>query len=450
MSVFTDPYTCNTPVFTQPIGPFSSNTSLTVTATLAAAQVLTVSGTATDCNNQPLLYGTAIIYTNPYNYQYTTVVNGNYSASITHCDPVTDVTVIVVDNSNGNQQSSGLITVSGNSVTIPLVNACGTNQPAIFTFSNSQGACQTGPYVGTYTVGVPFNNNTVTVMVNVTAIGTYTILGSAFNGFSFHAYGTFTTTGVQPVVLTGGGQPIDPGTFTFYTSANGMTGCSFPITVSGSQGSPAVIELGAPASCPNIFVNGSYSAGVPLNSTNTATVTLNVVSPGSYYIVTNNTNGFFFSDSGTVTTTGMVTFVLSGSGTPMGGGFNTYQLQSNGVQGCIFGITTQAATNAAAFTFEGAPGTCASATSTGNYVAGTQLTAQNTVTLPVIVTTAGTYAINTNFTNGMSFAAQGIFSAPGIQTVTLTATGTPVSAGLYTFIPQAGNINGCVFTVLVN
>ena len=102
------------------------------------------------------------------------------------------------------------------------------------------------------------------------------------------------------------------------------------------------------------------------------------------------------------------------------------------------------------FTFEGAPGTCSGAVVSGTYTNGTALSVQNTVTLTVNVTTAGNYAISTNTTNGIFFSGSGLFANTGVQSVTLTGTGTPLQAAFNTFIPTAGPITGCIFTVQIN
>jgi hypothetical protein len=57
---------------------------------------------------------------------------------------------------------------------------------------------------GDYTKGVVLNStNKVTVKVNVTTIGSYSISTTATNGMTFSASGAFSTTGVQTVTLTG-------------------------------------------------------------------------------------------------------------------------------------------------------------------------------------------------------------------------------------------------------
>jgi hypothetical protein len=97
MSVYGNPYSCNAPVATQNIGPFTTNTNITVTVTLTSQVTTTVTGTATNCANQPLQSGTAVISAGLYNYQYTSVVNGNYTATLVHCAALSSLDVSVWD-----------------------------------------------------------------------------------------------------------------------------------------------------------------------------------------------------------------------------------------------------------------------------------------------------------------------------------------------------------------
>jgi hypothetical protein len=70
------------------------------------------------------------------------------------------------------------------------------------------------------------------------------------------------------------------------------------------------------------------------------------------------------------------------------------------------------------------------------YNSGTPLTSVNTITVSVFVTDPGSFAISTDTVNGMIFSYQGTFVAVGAQNVLLTGSGTPVSAGTFTFTPQ--------------
>jgi hypothetical protein len=91
---------------------------------------------------------------------------------------------------------------------------------------------------GDYTKGVVLNStNKVTVKVNVTTIGSYSISTTATNGMTFSASGAFSTTGVQTVTLTGFGTPVNSGAISIPLTV-GSTTCSFPVTVNATATNP--------------------------------------------------------------------------------------------------------------------------------------------------------------------------------------------------------------------
>jgi hypothetical protein len=114
-------------------------------------------------------------------------------------------------------------------------------------------------------------------------------------------------------------------------------------------------------------------------------------------------------------------------------------------EGCVAGGS---APGTSVFTLAGAGGTCTGSVVSGKYNVGRSLGTTNTVQLNVDVTTPGVYCLNTNSTNGMVFSAYGNFTTAGIQTLTLTGSGTPVAAGSFVFTSPVGS--GCSFTVNVD
>jgi len=134
---------------------------------------------------------------------------------------------------SGTPTTSGTIalTVSG---TPGAAATCGLNvaigaQPVTYT-TNCAGITTSGSYApGIAMTGT----NTMTVPVNVTYVGTYTITTNTVNGVSFSGTGTFATTGAQNIVLTATGTPISGGTFSYAITANstnGSTACNKSIT----------------------------------------------------------------------------------------------------------------------------------------------------------------------------------------------------------------------------
>lgn len=91
---------------------------------------------------------------------------------------------------------------------------------------------------GTYYVGSAVNaSNSISIPVNVTAIGSYSITSTtAVNGVTFSKAGVFTTTGNQTVVIPATGTPTAAGTFNHtLTGASGT--CPFSVTaVTGTPG----------------------------------------------------------------------------------------------------------------------------------------------------------------------------------------------------------------------
>lgn len=213
-----------------------------------------------------------------------------------------------------------------------------------------------------------------------------------------------------------------------------------------ATGSAAVYSfIGAPANCTNAVVAGIYQAAAPLGSSNIVTLSVDVTTAGSYTITTSTSNGVSFTGTGNFTTTGAQTVSLAGSGTP--GSDGTFSF-SPGTNACSFSIPffPAAGSGTSVFSYTGAPGNCTGASAAGVYTSGKALTASNTVAISVNVTTLGTYFVTTGLVNGFSFSASGTFTVLGIQTITLTASGTPVIAGAFEFTPTG---NGCSFSVTV-
>ncbi|NMH86300.1 fibrinogen-like YCDxxxxGGGW domain-containing protein [Flavivirga algicola] len=93
---------------------------------------------------------------------------------------------------------------------------------------------------------------------------------------------------------------------------------------------------------------------------------------------------------------------------------------------------------------------CGSITSHGSYIAGNLLTNSNTITVDILVNSIDTYSITTNTVNGYRFSASGIFSSLGVNTITLTGSGTPIANQTDTFtLNFAGTSLTCNIDVTV-
>lgn len=95
-------------------------------------------------------------------------------------------------------------------------------------------------------------------------------------------------------------------------------------------------------------------------------------------------------------------------------------------------------------------GDCLPKTISGAYIATTPLVpTANTITVSVLVTQTGTYAIGTDTVNGYYFRGIGTFTSLGVNTVTLRGNGTPFAEGVNNFVVSFdGTICDIQITVL--
>lgn len=363
-------------------------------------------------------------------YSITTLASNGITFSGTGVLATTGAATITLT-ATGTPVTAGTtnISVSGSSTTCSFpIDVVG---PAAFTIN-----C--GPAVanGAYVEGVALTAaNTVTIEVNVTTAGSYSITGS-INGMTFSKTGVFTVTGVQSIDLIGAGTPTNDGSFS--VSVAGTTGsCTFPIVVTAAPTGAATFMV----NCGSASVNGTYTVGVPLAGSNTVDISVNVTVAGTYTI-TGTANGMTFSKTGTFTTLGNQTVNLTGAGTPTAAGATNIPVNS-GTTPCQFSVTVvPGAGGAAAYVVD-----CTSADVNGAYIEGVALDAGNFVDIDVNVTAIGTYTI-TGTVNGMTFSKTGTFTTTGVQTITLAATGTPAADGDF-IVNLTGGTTPCSFDLFV-
>jgi hypothetical protein len=107
----------------------------------------------------------------------------------------------------------------------------GSGGTAVYALQGAPGNCNPGTTQGTYAAGVATtSSNTATVNVDVTTVGTYSIVTTAVNGVTFSASGTFSGPGPQAIVLNATGTPAAEGSFPIPVTV-GSTTCSFTLTV---------------------------------------------------------------------------------------------------------------------------------------------------------------------------------------------------------------------------
>jgi hypothetical protein len=164
---------------------------------------------------------------NPANWSCGTVPDVNTDVIITSGNVVVTSNVVI----RSLTLSPGVIytIISPNILTLLGANS------AIGNLGGTPGSCTPFIINGTYNQEVPLNaTNTVQIQVNVTATGPYAISTNNTNsGVNFYKAGTFTTTGVQTIILTGSGVPGFSGNQN-YTVSFGASTCTFTINFIGA------------------------------------------------------------------------------------------------------------------------------------------------------------------------------------------------------------------------
>lgn len=200
---------------------------------------------------------------------------------------------------------------------------CGQMGKSVFTVD-----CAGTKVMGTYVQGKELTaSNYLSVTVNVTKVGNYTITGTTTNGYNFYGTGVFLSTGIKTVQIPGQGTPGNVQVDTVQLSANDIDiSCPITANVLSAAGTYSI-------SCGSAKANGVYTKGTALTASNTITLPVVVTALGSYSITTNTVDGISFSGSGTFTATGNQNITLSGTGTPTSTADKVLTVTSNSADG---------------------------------------------------------------------------------------------------------------------
>lgn len=288
---------------------------------------------------------------------------------------------------------------------------------------------------GNMIVGEPVVGVTQTITVNVTTIGVYTI-SATNNGVTFAASGTFLNTGNQDIVLVASGTPLLAAATPYSYILNTTPNCSFSrvVTDRSTNGSARVLSYLCSTATSGTLLFGSNANGA------TQTITADVVTPGTYSIST-TVNGVTFSNSGTFSGTGLQNIVLHATGTPDASGI--YDFPLNTLPSCTFTRTIHhPSTNGTGIVTDY---TCTTA-SKGTLVKDYPIVTGVSQTLTANVAASGTYNISA-LANGTTFSASGTFTATGLQTIVLTANGTPTVTNTNNYV--LNTTPNCTFSRVV-
>ena len=203
--------------------------------------------------------------------------------------------------------------------------------------------------------------------------------------------------------------------------------------------------VGSPNACTAATQSGIYNIGVATTNSNTINIQVNVTTAGTYAITTSVVNGVQFSGTGNLTVgIGQTITLVANGGIPADLGTFIYPI-TNGTSNCSFNVLYGTTTAPATFTIN-----CANAQPTGIYLQGMPCTVANIITLPVTVTTGGSYNITIS-NNGVTFSAAGILSAtPATQAIILRAVinNVPSASGTFAYTINAFGSAACAVNIM--
>lgn len=132
---------CQSVIYSQNIGPFTAATNLgNITIDLPDVNELEVTGTATNCNNQPVTNGKAYIYFEDVLF-VAPVQAGTFSLHMTRCANSTGLVEVVVEDLDTDQQSAPIVAAASTGVfNTGNIQACGTSSVTFINYAIDGGA----------------------------------------------------------------------------------------------------------------------------------------------------------------------------------------------------------------------------------------------------------------------------------------------------------------------
>ena len=184
------------------------------------------------------------------------------------------------------------VTAGSSSCSFSVTVNTNTAPQAAYTLASSAGNCSNSSVNGTYSVGTALGTaNTITLQVNVTTAGQWTMTTTAVTGMTFAGSGTFATTGLQNITLNGSGSPTTQGAQNIPVSA-GSSSCSVSVTVTAATPNPANNHFPLTANSWWSYNDPDGAAGDTIKR---------MISPTNTALAGNNYQGFLQSGmSGTV------------------------------------------------------------------------------------------------------------------------------------------------------
>jgi len=169
--------------------------------------------------------------------------------------------------------------------TVNVTDTAVVRRDAEYTLASTGSTCANATLEGAYAAGTALNsNNTVSIDLNVTSPGSYTISTTPTNGMTFAAQGTFTTTGLVTVALKGSGTPVTAQTDSIPITAGG-TSCKFEVVVAAGTGTGGTGGSGSGTNANNSW-SFNHGSAFTQGSIDLALLNANPIGTGSVFTLT--------------------------------------------------------------------------------------------------------------------------------------------------------------------
>lgn len=133
--------------------------------------------------------------------------------------------------------------------------------------------------------------------------------------------------------------------FAFFLATIALVSCQKEFSQESNTNTASFSLHDTTLSCYPIIVNGSYYDGVSAaRDSNFIKVVVNVKSTGNYTISSIKQNGFYFSDSGFFSKTGIDTVILKAKGTPILIQSTSFTITADSLGACSFMVDVQDST----------------------------------------------------------------------------------------------------------
>lgn len=117
------------------------------------------------------------------------------------------------------------------SATVNVLDTGKVLSPAVFKLNGAPGQCMNATVMGSFVQNSVLDTTAkVSIELDVSSPGTYSVNTNAVNGYNFSGSGIINAAGIQTVTLTANGKPVLTGTDTFRVTAGSST-CTFTVKV---------------------------------------------------------------------------------------------------------------------------------------------------------------------------------------------------------------------------